>query len=138
MRKGQYAVAALITLPFLVWILAEGTGTVLPTYAWALPLLACLLLSACDPGPPPSGPAGGIAVAEAMGGALVREPYLHTVVTCGVLLDLAGSEAQKIDLSAEGIVPTGLAAAGEQILIADLNARVWVLSPEAAADGRPA
>ena len=39
-RKGQYAVAALITLPFLVWILAEGTGTVLPTYAWALPLLA--------------------------------------------------------------------------------------------------
>jgi len=39
-RKGQYVVAALITLPFLVWILVEGTGTVLPTYAWALPLLA--------------------------------------------------------------------------------------------------
>ncbi|MGB1141392.1 MAG: acyl-CoA dehydrogenase family protein [Halioglobus sp.] len=34
-------------------------------------------------------------MAEAMGGALVREPYLHTVVTCGVLLDLAGSEEQK-------------------------------------------
>ena len=39
-RRGQYVVAALITLPFLVWILVEGTGTVLPTYAWALPLLA--------------------------------------------------------------------------------------------------
>jgi len=39
-RRGQYLVAALITLPFLVWILAAGTGTVLPTYAWALPLLA--------------------------------------------------------------------------------------------------
>ena len=39
-RKGQYAVAALITLPFLLWILAEGTGSVLPAYAWALPLLA--------------------------------------------------------------------------------------------------
>lgn len=34
-------------------------------------------------------------MAEAMGGALVREPYLHTVVSCGVLLDLAGSEAQR-------------------------------------------
>jgi len=43
-RKGQYAVAALITLPFLVWILVEGTGTVLPTYAWALPLLAAWYL----------------------------------------------------------------------------------------------
>jgi len=39
-RKGQYVVAALITLPFLVWILVAGTGSVLPTYAWALPLLA--------------------------------------------------------------------------------------------------
>jgi hypothetical protein len=43
-RKGQYLVAALITLPFLVWILVEGTGTVLPTYAWALPLLAAWYL----------------------------------------------------------------------------------------------
>lgn len=43
-RKGQYVVAALITLPFFVWILVEGTGTVLPTYAWALPLLASLYL----------------------------------------------------------------------------------------------
>lgn len=34
-------------------------------------------------------------MAEAMGGALVREPYLHTVVTCGVLLDLACNEQQK-------------------------------------------
>lgn len=36
-------------------------------------------------------------MAEAMGGALVREPYLHTVVTCGVLLDLAGNDEQKAD-----------------------------------------
>ena len=43
-RKGQYVVAALITLPFLVWILVGGTGTVLPTYAWALPLLAAWYL----------------------------------------------------------------------------------------------
>lgn len=43
-RKGQYVVAALITLPFLVWILVEGTGSVLPTYAWALPLLAAWYL----------------------------------------------------------------------------------------------
>ena len=43
-RRGQYLVAALITLPFLVWILAEGTGGVLPTYAWALPLLAAWYL----------------------------------------------------------------------------------------------
>ena len=43
-RMGQYAVAALITLPFLVWILIDGTGTVLPAYAWALPLLAAWYL----------------------------------------------------------------------------------------------
>jgi hypothetical protein len=43
-RRGQYLVAALITLPFLLWILAEGTGGVLPTYAWALPLLAAWYL----------------------------------------------------------------------------------------------
>lgn len=43
-RRGQYLVAALITLPFLVWILVGGTGTVLPTYAWALPLLAAWYL----------------------------------------------------------------------------------------------
>jgi uncharacterized protein (TIGR03663 family) len=45
-----------------------------------------------------------------------------------------GGEAQQIDLDAEGIVPTGLAVDGERVLIADLNARVWVLSPEAAVD----
>ena len=43
-RTGQYVVAALITLPFLVWILVAGTGSVLPTYAWALPLLAAWYL----------------------------------------------------------------------------------------------
>ena len=43
-RRGQYLIAALITLPFLIWILVEGTGGVLPTYAWALPLLAAWYL----------------------------------------------------------------------------------------------
>jgi len=43
-RRGQHLIAALITLPFFVWILMEGTGTVLPTYAWALPLLAAYYL----------------------------------------------------------------------------------------------
>ncbi|MGD9252362.1 MAG: TIGR03663 family protein [Holophagae bacterium] len=45
-----------------------------------------------------------------------------------------GSETRQIDLGAEGIVPTGLAVDGERVLIADLNARVWVLSPKAAVD----
>ena len=43
-RRGQSAVGLLITLPFLVWILVRGTGSVLPTYAWALPLLAAYYL----------------------------------------------------------------------------------------------
>lgn len=43
-RRGQHAVAGLITLPFVVWILAEGTEGVLPTYAWTLPLLAAYYL----------------------------------------------------------------------------------------------
>lgn len=43
-RRGQHAVAGLIALPFLVWILAEGTEGVLPTYAWTLPLLAAYYL----------------------------------------------------------------------------------------------
>ncbi|MCL7972651.1 MAG: hypothetical protein M8866_11300 [marine benthic group bacterium] len=43
-RTGQYVVAAAITLPFLIWILVGGTGSVLPTYAWALPLLAAWYL----------------------------------------------------------------------------------------------
>lgn len=43
-RRGQHLIAAAITLPFLVWILVEGTGTVLPIYAWALPLLAAYYL----------------------------------------------------------------------------------------------
>jgi hypothetical protein len=48
-----------------------------------------------------------------------------------------GSEVVQIDLGAEGIVPTGLAVDGERVLIADFNARVWVLSPEADADVAP-
>jgi hypothetical protein len=43
-RRGQHLIAGLITLPFLLWILIEGTGGVLPTYAWALPLLAAYYL----------------------------------------------------------------------------------------------
>ena len=43
-RRGQHLIASLITFPFLVWILVEGTGGVLPTYAWALPLLAAYYL----------------------------------------------------------------------------------------------
>ena len=43
-RRGQHLIAALITLPFFLWILIDGTGTVLPTYAWALPLLAAYYL----------------------------------------------------------------------------------------------
>lgn len=43
-RRGQHLIAAAITLPFLVWILVEGTGGVLPFYAWALPLLAAYYL----------------------------------------------------------------------------------------------
>lgn len=45
-RRGQHLIAALITLPFLLWILIAGTGTVLPTYAWALPLVAAYYLGA--------------------------------------------------------------------------------------------
>ena len=43
-RRGQHVIAALITLPFLVWIVVEGTEGVLPPYAWALPLLAAYYL----------------------------------------------------------------------------------------------
>ncbi len=43
-RRGQHLIAGLITLPFFLWILIEGTGGVLPTYAWALPLLAAYYL----------------------------------------------------------------------------------------------
>jgi hypothetical protein len=43
-RRGQHLIAAAITVSFLVWILVEGTGGVLPAYAWALPLLAAYYL----------------------------------------------------------------------------------------------
>ncbi|MCR9103905.1 MAG: acyl-CoA dehydrogenase family protein [Gammaproteobacteria bacterium] len=42
-----------------------------------------------------AGPAGTMVVAQALGRALVREPYLHTVVTCGNLLQCAGTQAQQ-------------------------------------------
>ncbi len=41
------------------------------------------------------GPLDIMVVAEALGRGMVREPWLHTVVTCGALLQHAGSEAQQ-------------------------------------------
>jgi hypothetical protein len=41
---GQHVIAILVTTPFVVWILAEGTRGVLPGYAWTLPLLAAYYL----------------------------------------------------------------------------------------------
>ncbi|MFK7977478.1 MAG: acyl-CoA dehydrogenase family protein [Halioglobus sp.] len=41
------------------------------------------------------GAADVMVVAQALGGALVREPFLTTVVLCGGVLNAAGSEAQK-------------------------------------------
>jgi hypothetical protein len=43
-KAGQHLIAALITLPFLIWILAEGTRGFLPTWAWSLPLLVAYYL----------------------------------------------------------------------------------------------
>jgi uncharacterized protein YbaR (Trm112 family) len=43
-KRGQHLIAALITLPFLIWIVVEGTEGVLPSYAWILPLLAAYYL----------------------------------------------------------------------------------------------
>jgi hypothetical protein len=43
-RAGQRVIAGLITTAFLAWILVEGTGDILPLYAWALPLLAAWYL----------------------------------------------------------------------------------------------
>jgi alkylation response protein AidB-like acyl-CoA dehydrogenase len=41
------------------------------------------------------GAADSMVIGEAMGKGIVREPYLHTVVTCGNFLQLAGSDKQK-------------------------------------------
>ena len=40
----QRGIAALITLPFAVWIAMEGTGTYFPRYAWLLPLAGAYYL----------------------------------------------------------------------------------------------
>lgn len=41
------------------------------------------------------GPVDTLVVAEALGTGVVREPYLHTVVTCGNLLQAGGSAEQR-------------------------------------------
>ncbi len=40
----QRGIAALITLPFAIWIALEGTGTYFPRYAWLLPLAGAYYL----------------------------------------------------------------------------------------------
>ncbi|MDT8435811.1 MAG: hypothetical protein RRA92_03555 [Gemmatimonadota bacterium] len=42
--RGQHAIAALVTLPFAVWIFIEGTRGYFPVYAWAIPLAAAYYL----------------------------------------------------------------------------------------------
>lgn len=41
---GQHLVAALVTLPFAIWIAVEGVEGFLPLYAWAIPLAAAYWL----------------------------------------------------------------------------------------------
>ena len=41
---AQRGIAALITLPFAIWIAVEGTGTYFPRYAWLLPLAGAYYL----------------------------------------------------------------------------------------------
>jgi hypothetical protein len=43
-RWGRHAAALLVTIPFAIWILLEGRGGVLPTWAWLLPLGAAYFL----------------------------------------------------------------------------------------------
>jgi hypothetical protein len=42
--RGQHLIAALITIPFAIWIAVEGTRGYFPLYAWALPLAAAYYL----------------------------------------------------------------------------------------------
>ena len=41
---AQRGIAAVITLPFAIWIAVEGTGTFFPQYAWLLPLAGAYYL----------------------------------------------------------------------------------------------
>ncbi len=43
-RRWQHAIALLITLPFAIWIMLEGTKGFFPNYAWFLPLAAAYYL----------------------------------------------------------------------------------------------
>ena len=43
-RLGSHAVALLVTVPFGVWILLEGSTEVLSIWAWVLPLAAAYYL----------------------------------------------------------------------------------------------
>jgi len=40
----QRGIAALVTLPFAIWIALDGTGTYFPRYAWLLPLAGAYYL----------------------------------------------------------------------------------------------
>ena len=42
--RGQHLIAALITIPFAIWIAVEGTRGYFPLYAWAIPLAAAYYL----------------------------------------------------------------------------------------------
>jgi hypothetical protein len=43
-RWGRHAAALLVTIPFAIWILAEGRSGPLPGWAWLLPLGAAYFL----------------------------------------------------------------------------------------------
>ncbi|MFO7586907.1 MAG: hypothetical protein R6X22_02450 [Gemmatimonadota bacterium] len=42
--RGQHVIALLVTLPFAIWIVREGTRGYFPLYAWAIPLAAAYYL----------------------------------------------------------------------------------------------
>jgi len=44
MKRGPHVIAALITIPFAIWILTLDRGATLPAVAWLLPLAASYYL----------------------------------------------------------------------------------------------
>ena len=51
--------------------------------------------------------------------------YMLTDAPGGCLWRVEGKAVVKIGLGDEGIIPTGLARAGDTLYLADLNSRVW-------------